>query len=97
MVVGDIGLWLTLKIAPGALAIHCIIHEQHAVPENIYERLCKSINVFNRTNNTINNKFLGTGIPSILDIEFIIKNNTISQAIINQYILYKLAKVNSMK
>lgn len=38
--------------------------------------------------NTINNKFLGTGIPSILDIEFIIKNNTITQAIINQYILY---------
>lgn len=57
-VVGNNSLWLTLKIAPGVLAIHCIIHEQHVVPENFYERLYKSINVFNRTNNTINNKSL---------------------------------------
>lgn len=38
--------------------------------------------------NTINNAFLGIGIPSILDLEFIIKNNTIITAIVNQYILH---------
>ena len=55
------GCWLcqfiaNLKNAPGVLAIHCIIHELHAVPKNFYEKLHKSMTVFNSVNNKINNK-----------------------------------------
>lgn len=43
--------------------------------------------------------FLGNGIPSILDVELIIKGTLISKVVINQYILYnsKLVKIGEFE
>lgn len=55
------GCWLcrfiaNLKNVAGVLAIHCIIHELPVVLKNFYEKLPKSMAVFNSINHKINNK-----------------------------------------